>query len=195
MPSPVAHSLAGIALGETKDNTFTTKDRFLFYTLAIFFALFPDLDFIPGYFRGNPNLYHHGISHSIGFGVMVALLFGWTFSKFLHSTWKGVLFVFLLYLSHLLLDYLTVDTRPPIGEPLFWPLWDRYIISPVLIFSDVQKTSDSGTFFRSLFVMHNLLGMVKEFFILLPFVLLPPFFKSNGRLSWRNLTKSKEETQ
>ncbi len=192
MPSPVAHSLAGIALAETEDNALTRRSRTVFYALAVFFALFPDLDFIPGYLKGNPNLYHHGISHSLGFGLAVAFLFGWTFSKYLGSYRKGMLFVFVLYLSHLFLDYLTVDTRLPIGEPLFWPVSRRYVISPLLIFSDVQKSSQSGTFLRSLFVRHNLLGMAQEFLILLPFALLPQFLKSTGKFYWRKFIKLEE---
>ncbi len=195
MPSPVAHSLAGIALGEMGDRGFSRKEQAVFYTLAVFFALFPDLDFIPGYLKGNPNLYHHGISHSLGFGLLVALAFGWTFSKYLGSVWKGSLFLFTLYASHLLLDFLTVDTRLPIGEPLFWPVWNRYVLSPVLVFSDVQKSSQSETFFRSLFVTHNVVGMVKEFLILLPFVLLPQIVKNWGRFKWKNTPNNKEDVQ
>lgn len=186
MPSPIAHSLAGIALGETKQTSLTRSQIISFYLWSIFFANSPDLDFIPGFFAGNPNLYHHGITHSLGSGIFVAFAFGWIFSKYLGSYKKGVLLLFLLYLSHLVLDYLTVDTRLPIGEPLFWPVSHRYLISPVLIFSDVQKTSNSGTFLHSLFVRHNFLGMIREFLILFPFVVAPPLWRwwqKNHRLN------------
>lgn len=182
MPLPVAHSLAGIALGEMENPRIARSRIITFFLWSIFFANSPDLDFIPGFFAGNPNLYHHGISHSLGAAVLVAFAFGWIFSNYLGSYKKGALFLFLLYLSHLLLDFLTVDTRFPFGEPLFWPLTDRYVISPVLIFSDVHKTSNSGTFIHSLFVRHNFLGMIREFFILLPFVLAPPLWRR-----WRSV--------
>ncbi|NOY78091.1 MAG: metal-dependent hydrolase [Calditrichaeota bacterium] len=177
MPSPVAHSLAGMALGETEQTRITRSQIIGFYLWSLFFANSPDLDFIPGFFAGNPNLYHHGATHSLGAAVFVAFALGWIFSKYLGSYKKGVLFLFLLYCSHLFLDYLTADTRFPFGEPLFWPLSNRYVISPILIFSDVQKTSDSGTFLHSLFVRHNFLGMIKEFFVLLPFVVAAPLWR------------------
>ena len=177
MPSSVAHSLAGIALGETEQTRLTRSQIISFYLWSIFFANSPDLDFIPGFFVGNPNLYHHGITHSLGAGIFVSFAFGWIFSKYLGSYKKGVLFLFFLYLSHLVLDYLTVDTRFPIGEPMFWPVSHRYVISPILIFSDVHKASNSNTFLRSLFVRHNLLGMAKEFLILFPFAVAPPLWR------------------
>ena len=34
----------------------------------------PDLDFIPGLILGRPNLYHHGISHSLGAAVIFSCI-------------------------------------------------------------------------------------------------------------------------
>ena len=40
----------------------------------IFIANAPDLDFLPGLIIGKPNLYHHGISHSLGIGILFSLI-------------------------------------------------------------------------------------------------------------------------
>lgn len=46
--------------------------RWRHIALYLFATNAPDLDFIPGLFLGDPDLYHHGVSHSIGFGVLFA---------------------------------------------------------------------------------------------------------------------------
>ena len=42
--------------------------------LFVLFANAPDLDFVPGILLGDPGAYHHGISHSLGFALMVAVV-------------------------------------------------------------------------------------------------------------------------
>ncbi len=42
------------------------------------------------------------------------------------------------YLSHLVLDWMTIDTRPPAGGQFLWPLSDAYYIAPVTIFTEIH---------------------------------------------------------
>ena len=76
--------------------------------LYLFAANAPDLDFIPGFLIGDPNRYHHGVSHSIGFAVLFAL----AFSLVLVLVKRGSIgrnfgTFFALYCSHIGLDYLS----------------------------------------------------------------------------------------
>jgi len=41
---------------------------------SAFMAVAPDLDFIPGIIVGKPTLYQQGLSHSLGFAVLIGNL-------------------------------------------------------------------------------------------------------------------------
>jgi len=102
--------------------------------LYLFAANAPDLDFISGLLIGDPDLYHHGISHSIGFTI----LFGLIFTLLLFFLKKGAnLRKYLIFLcpcgSHTVLDYLSKDTRFPYGIPFLWPVSNDYQ-TPLLLF-------------------------------------------------------------
>ena len=98
-------------------------------------ACAPDFDFLPGFFLGEPNRFHQGISHSLGaallFGAGVAFL-SWRMRG--RIAWRFVLVLFSLYCSHLLFDYLAVDTGLPYGIPMWWPLSGEHYLSPIAIF-------------------------------------------------------------
>ena len=78
MPLPIGHALAGIAMRQARPGLFFANrwaDAFFF----IFLANLPDADFLPGILLGCPNLYHHGIFHSLGAALAVALVGGGIF--------------------------------------------------------------------------------------------------------------------
>src|ERR1051325_2574233 len=116
MPSPVGHSLAGLIAYQIAPEIdgLARRQVIAWYLLA---ANAPDLDFLPGLMAGDPNRFHHGVSHSSG----LALLFAIAVSLLLRLRqrewrWKQF-FVFLgLWLSHLILDYLSEDSSPPYGR-------------------------------------------------------------------------------
>jgi inner membrane protein len=155
MPSPVAHALAGVALYEARRDR--RRSLVLLAVLVIASGL-PDLDFLPGMLVGNADLYHHGPSHSLFAGLLVAALAGTLVA------WRGGaalgkrigLAVFLGYGLHVVLDMFCIDTRPPFGVPLFWPLWAGYVASPVELFMDIHRDRDTAAFFGSLLQPHNL---------------------------------------
>lgn len=194
MPSPIAHSIAGyVVYRATSDKGIThqTWRTVLFYIIC---ANFPDIDFLPGFLIGEPNRFHHGISHSIGFSVLfglpVALFLCWKKNEgFLRS-----FFIFFsLYFSHILLDYLADDTSTPYGEPLWWPISSKYYISPFSVFTDIQRVSLGGrlSFITSLVNLHNLWAITVEFLVFLPIIGLTDVTKRRS-LSWYSASKMKD---
>lgn len=176
MPTPLGHSLAGYVV-----NAYTFKTLRIpeFKTLIIFIfaANAPDLDFIPGLLIGKPNLFHHGVTHSVGAALIFSGLLSLSFcNKTDRKFGKYFLIFFTLYSSHLLLDYLAFDGRPPFGIPIFWPLNDNYFIFPHPIFPGVMHSrlthATFGQFITDAFSIHNLYVAFIECIILLPFLLI-----------------------
>ena len=172
MPTPIGHTIAGLAFYFVKRWTFIRRN-YLLILASVFAANAPDIDFLFGYVIGNPNKYHHQFTHSITFallfGFFMAGLFGLQNGKKIVK--RGFFFSALIFL-HLGLDFVTLDTSAPFGEMLFWPFSVRYYYSPVVIFSDVHRASTSGEFFASLFSMHNLRTIFIETAILTPILIL-----------------------
>jgi inner membrane protein len=136
-------------------------------------ANLPDVDILPGYLLGRPNLFHHGISHSIGLAILVGLMsMGVALWRKRRDVARVFCIAFGLYFGHVLLDILIVDTTPPYGVQLLWPFSRRYFISPILIFPMVYKTDTSGTFLRSLLHVGNLRLIGVELLYFGPLVVL-----------------------
>jgi inner membrane protein len=139
--------------------------------LCLFAANAADLDFIPGLLIGDPNRFHHGVSHSLGLAVLFALCCG--FGRLLGpSFWKNVAAFFCLYFSHVAIDYFSIDTRAPYGVPLLWPLTNDYYIAPFTLLPDIRRSSETGKFFISLFTLHNLWAVTVESIVLYPVVVM-----------------------
>lgn len=190
MPLPLAHSLAGVAVykGLDADGTLFTWPRLL---LAVFLANSPDLDLLPGILLGEPNRYHHvGFSHSAVFAVVAAVAVGvaaaaagrrWPVaSRRLSAVTGTALMVALLLLSHILLDMLTQDFRPPTGVPAWWPL-SNAAVHVYGWFPYVAKMGGEGgamAFVASILNGHNLYAMAWEFLTLAPIVALVAWWRS-----------------
>jgi inner membrane protein len=166
MPSPIGHALSGIAFRQARPGVFFAKPwhEVVFF---LFLANLPDLDFLPGILAGFPNTYHHGIVHSLGFAVAAAAAGGWLFHHFWKRSFRQVtVIIFLMYVTHLLLDYFAGDTKPPYGMPLFWPFSNEYFLAPRPLFLNIVRSSRSNDFFSSLFNRHNLEAALREIMIL-----------------------------
>ena len=128
MASPVSHSLVGFALGlAIQPNQGRMSWAWLIF--VTFAANAPDFDFLPGFAVGDPNRFHQGGSHSFVSAVLFGLMCGlvaWMIRRpiLLMGTTGGS-----LYLSHLVVDLLTRDRRPPMGLPLLWPVSQEYFVS------------------------------------------------------------------
>jgi inner membrane protein len=119
-----------------------------------------DLDFIPGILVGQPNAYHHGISHSLGAAALAAALVALVARGASRRRW--VLLAALGYSSHVLLDFFSLDTSVPRGVPALWPLSAEYWISPYPLFEDIQRERAMERFVPSLFSVHNLQAVARE---------------------------------
>ena len=173
--SPFGHSIPGylFAAYESKTLKVHNAKRILFY---VFIANAPDLDFVPGALMGMPNLFHHGISHSLGAGVLFSLIVTFLIGRKENLYKRLFTICFSLYCSHLFLDYLSMDGRPPIGIPLFWPLSNTYLIFshpilPPIMHSGLDRAT-MGQFLDDLFSIHNFLVVLLELAAMTPFLLI-----------------------
>ena len=183
MPLPISHSLAAGAIYTAMDADGDLRGwrRLL---MAIGLANAPDLDLLPGLLAGDPNRFHRGASHSliiaVGVGLVVAAVawyarrWEWRLRGNLPSGLYGTaLNVALLVGSHVLLDALTTDPSPPVGEQMLWPVSDAWIqFYPLFERADkVVGQASAGEFLRSLVSMHNARAMVLEVVLVGPFLL------------------------
>lgn len=183
MPSPVGHSLLGFVIFHLFKRKHV-KWNILIIVIIIIISNLPDFDFIPGILTGEPNRYHHGISHSFGFvlilsGVIYFALNFWDKTKSRMLT--GWFFIFSSL--HIILDFFANDTTQPFGEPLFWPLWSSYVISPYSIFFDIRRSNDIKEFFPSLFSLHNLKAILIEIvFVFILWVIMNRILRLKSKL-------------
>jgi inner membrane protein len=160
MPTPVAHSIAGAAIYLAGTRTRAFEPKLLLASAAA--ACLADIDFAIGVLIGR-NI-HHYFTHSLGFTALFAV------AVFLASRWLGrprpardAAVLGLCYLSHVLLDMLSKDTRAPYGVELFWPFSGEFYISPVLVFDDIWR----GTLAK-LLGLHNWLAVLREVLLVGP---------------------------
>lgn len=176
MSSPIGHSLAGYVIASIKSKSLLNRNIFTVLLFA-FVANAPDLDFIPGILIGKPNLYHHGISHSIGMGIVFSSILAFIFNFKKMKNFKRDFFIFFsLFGSHLILDYLSYDSRSPIGIPLFWPFSQQYFIFPDPILPPILHSkldhASITQFLSDVFSFHNLYVIGLEILIMLPIILI-----------------------
>jgi membrane-bound metal-dependent hydrolase YbcI (DUF457 family) len=185
MPSPVAHALAGLAV-----HVLSSRDRVDLADrwragVTVAAALAPDIDLAFKYVDGRNH--HNDEMHSIGLALVAAgasaLFFRWRRGR---APLAAALAVFLAWSSHLVLDYLNVDTNPPIGLLALWPFSQAYWKSPVPLFLDIGRTLTWAT------VYHNALAGAWECAVLVPLLLACWRYKSRqlGGLSWREASRA-----
>lgn len=141
MPTPVGHSLVGAALYLA----FTPAERPLGHwrtgLLCVAAASAADLDFLAGAVTGDWNRFHQGVSHSLAVALALGLVLASLPLASLGGWGRRWGLFTALTLSHLALDVVTRDARPPYGIPLLWPLSSTYVHSPVDLFPNVRRGS------------------------------------------------------
>ncbi len=150
MPSPVGHSLVGIALGAAwllprrKYSEIARAAWHVRWPMAgcVVLANLPDIDYLPGIFSGDLNAYHHFYTHTPGWCALVAAGI-WCALRGIRGAASAGDFAWILALlmSHLAADWATEDFRPPIGIMALWPFDAGFHISPVTIFLHLKKDS------------------------------------------------------
>jgi len=139
MATPIGHCLVGATLYlalSRADRPATDWKSAVVCTLSAGAA---DLDFLAGAALGEWSRFHQGVSHSL----VVALAFGLVMAclpvKSLGSWMRRAGVFSTLYVSHLVLDVLTADARPPYGIPILWPLWTGHVRAPFSLFPTVRR--------------------------------------------------------
>jgi inner membrane protein len=173
--TPIGHALAGYAIYTACGSSREGKQRNLI-VLIIIVALLADFDLILGIVMGRPALFHQGITHSLGFALLVSVVIAGLYYG------RGMSFPFIVavcffaYLSHLVIDFFGPDARLPYGIPLLWPMSDKYFISPVPIFWGVRHAASTnagtGDWIGGLLDIYNVGAIIVEILLLAPFMIL-----------------------
>lgn len=133
MPSPIAHSATSFFIyGAIRDKGHGGTLLLPVYFMAV--ANFPDLDLIPQVLTGIDL--HHRYTHSIFTALALSAAFAGFGARFTAYSYANTfLITFLVYLSHLFLDFITDGGD---GVQLFWPVSTGFFHSPVTVFPGVH---------------------------------------------------------
>jgi hypothetical protein len=164
MPSPVGHLIVGVCVQQgCAGHTAEPAWRLLgFATMA---ALAPDLDLLLNVLTGRNH--HQAESHSVGM-ALIAGVAAWACARGWGRTQaRQIGFVTSLgWLSHVALDYLSVDTSVPIGLMALWPFTDRWYKFSWPIFLPITRSLGWEPMRR------NVLAAAWEAVVLLPLLAL-----------------------
>ena len=101
---------------------------------------------------------HRAESHSVG-AALIAGLVALAITR--RARWAAA--AMLAWGSHVLLDWLSNDTRPPLGVMALWPFTRDYYKASIEIFPPVSRR-----YWESRFWIYNLKALAVELLILLP---------------------------
>jgi membrane-bound metal-dependent hydrolase YbcI (DUF457 family) len=170
VPSPVGHFLFGLA---THVSTASAEDLGWRARTAVTVAcaLAPDLDFLAGLWGVR---WHQRHTHSIGAAVIAAALVAIGSRIAGSARWRSLgLAAWLGWMSHLALDFVNVDTHPPIGIMALWPFSTAHYKFPWPVFMDIGRTLDWKT------ARHDALALAWEAALLCPLLVF----------AWRRRTR------
>lgn len=160
MPTPVAHTLAGACIAALAARRLPAAHALPVTAALLLAANLPDLDYL-ALVRGRAALerFHQSVFHSIGFVAVSTLPLALLLRRRL-----GVAIAWLLPatagLSHLLLDLLVVDLKPPVGFPFLWPLSAERFHAPIALFPGIDRAVVFGS--------RNLIELLAELAWFLP---------------------------
>jgi inner membrane protein len=131
MPSPLAHTAAGIAIWSLLRGRLAPGRVWHALAVLLFFSLLPDADALPGIAFGDLSRYHNNLTHSVAAGLATAALAGCA-ARAAKSPRAGMWFwiALLAYLLHVLMDFFTVGR----GVMLAWPLSAERFLAPSPVF-------------------------------------------------------------
>ena len=178
MPSPVAHSLIGLAVGRTVQPR-RPEPAFAWVAFMLFTANAPDLDFLAGLASHGVNDLHRGPSHTLTAALVYGAAAAWLLQWVGWRGWRTFATAASIYASHVLLDACTGTSHQSAGVRLFWPLTDRLFASPWLVFQGIRHGESGDTlavFISELTSRHNIVQLQYELLISMPFLLVSYYF-------------------
>lgn len=179
MPSPIAHATMGYVIYHIyqrrlsyKGSSVGTKlPRVLLVTIAL--SLLPDLDGVAGLLMGDFGRFHNNAIHSLGFGLLAALILAgvvWWRKRSRLLTWFMV--ALLCFEMHVLMDYVTIGR----GVMLFWPFTSARFGSPLILFYGLHW-SDGLVSLRHVWTLATELAFTLTVLLTLRFL---PSYKRRG---------------
>lgn len=194
MSSPVGHTLAGLSIcflygalcsrigGSGKLKKFCIKYSLKGLIFVAFVACLPDIDFVPGIFIGDINYFHHQGIHSLSFAIVLSFLI--LLISRMRKTEQSLgwgLISLLLIISHLVIDWLTIDKSLPFGIRLLWPFSGKYFyFQNAFLPYNVRSVSVA-----SVFNVHNLRVVLSELAIYMPLMIISYFLYKMARKQCR----------
>ncbi len=179
MATPVAHSLVGLAVGLARFLPRWRAGRKLAAAAGaawpsllacVLLANAPDVDYLFGLPAGDLNRYHQTVTHTLVWVGCVTVAVGFAERGRAGRASAGLALALLA--SHLLLDWLTVDRSPPVGQMLAWPVSDRLFHAPFAFIPPPAKADWAGVWSA-----HNLVVGLAEALLTAPLVLLGLWWK------------------
>jgi hypothetical protein len=135
-------------------------------------ACLPDVDFAWGR--------HNMETHSVGFAVMVGVA---------TLVWRRsatvALACTLAVSTHVFFDWLGSDDREPLGVMALWPLTSEFFYADAWVFAAISRH-----YWRSDFVLQNVLAVLRELAILSPIVAALWFYRREKSVA-RNTPRSR----
>src|SRR5262245_10161003 len=162
---------------------------------AVVCANLPDLDFLPGLAIGNPTAFHRGATHTVMAAFVVAAAV-WAVARWQRVMRPAALAAVsgMAYLSHLLLDWMTVDAVPPAGIQLLRPFSDAWLHAPWSLLGEIIVDSRSRVgFVESLLTPTAVHAWIREIGILVATVTLVHLARALPGL--RDLISSRESLE
>lgn len=159
MPSPIGHALAGVAVAWTAGDGQPTQDRRLAWLCAALGAS-ADLDLLLPYTH---RVYTHSIGAVILITIVSAVVTGWVTRP---RALRLALVCGAAYATHLLLDWMAVDTHPPYGIRALWPFDSGWYISGWNVFNETARRH----LLSRITLLQNARAIVREIAILGPVV-------------------------
>ena len=168
MALPIAHATAGYLVHRAGRGVLAEdRSSLAGWRRAVVFMVvgnLPDMDFLAGFVIGRPGLFHRGVTHTLLAAVVFTIVAGTVARWWCKERFGTAALLFgAAYLSHLLLDYCTIDTSPPAGAQFLWPFSSAYFMSPVTMFTEIHidGTSCAG-FLRTVLAWPTVLVLARE---------------------------------
>jgi membrane-bound metal-dependent hydrolase YbcI (DUF457 family) len=163
MPTPIGHSLAGAVIYalSTRRRNLLASWRWLVVCMIV--AALPDIDFVPALFGrfDIANRVHRHVTHTALMAVVVGIVaYGVLRGLRRARPVRYAAIIFSCWASHIFLDLLGKDYRPPIGIRFLWPFVGKSYKIPLEVFLDVHKDT-----YADVFTAHNAVVLLQEVLI------------------------------